>query len=391
MTLAYADDIACICPSWEDLTNAIATIKRWCSVNRIALNAPKSGWFEVVQRITKKNRPLRNLGGIPEVRSYKYLGIHLRPDMRLKEHVEALRHRCEKSKGLFAKLAASRISVQTRIEIWQVFVKSFLLYGLETGPLDKVAWQLIERCYTNTLKCAARCPRNASNNRLLYVTEQWTPTVLMAYRMLSVRRKYLEHFGEDLPQSIRSWLDDVCNEHTLDQRELFDLGKSVIRKLLWKADRTKLIRGLGEEDVTRFGEFTQHKLLRIGDQRDNFILRYYLNISGLLTNFNSGRYTIDNCPTCNVKGTQKHFINECPIFEEPRRELLYIIELFIEDLNMNININININDISSDLHKFIFSYLYDERFGPHRHSIHTCIKVYLYKVCLDVYGLINRP
>lgn len=67
---AYADDIAVLCAGRNSLTRTITTIKEWCKMNRIDLNAGKSG----VMRLKKKSRKskfTKEIDGIPVVHSYK--------------------------------------------------------------------------------------------------------------------------------------------------------------------------------------------------------------------------------------------------------------------------------------------------------------------------------
>ena len=64
-TLAYADDIACICENMDILKDAIHTIRNWCARNRIDLNASKSGYFMIVQNRPKESHQKEPIEGIP--------------------------------------------------------------------------------------------------------------------------------------------------------------------------------------------------------------------------------------------------------------------------------------------------------------------------------------
>lgn len=377
-TLAYADDIACVCSTKALLEKAIARIERWCKSNKIALNASKSGYFKILGKRSKNVPPHEDIRGIPKVQSYKYLGITIGCDLRLNEHVTALRERCKKSINLFGKLIGSRISCKTRIEIWQTFTKSFLLYGLETAPLDKGRWTAIERLYLKTLKQAVHCPITVSTSLLLYVTDQWSPRMLMTFRILAFRRRYSEHFSEDFPRSITTWLATLATEYGFNLSDISSLTKPDIKKVLWAVDRRRLLNDIGGNHITSINTKT-HNLLQVGDKRDDFIVKYFVGISGAMGHFRLKRLSIANCKECNVPGTQMHFVNDCPLFNTERQCLRMQLTNILGELNLNINLELN------NLHSFIKFYLCDGRLARKMFFIHSYVKDYLFKVALDVY------
>ena len=382
LTLAYADDISCICETKEKLDIAIDTISTWCEANKIALNASKSGFFRILSKRGATPTVVTTLREIPKVQNYKYLGVTIGCDIRLTEHVSILRERCKKSGNLFGKLVSSQISCQTRIEIWQTFTKSFLLYGLETAPLSKNNWIAIERLYLKTLKQAVRCPSTVPTNMLLYITDQWSPTMLMAYRVLAVRRRYHDHFSEDFPLCVRNWLDTIGSEHALNLQLLLTLPKIEVKKALWIADRRRILHQIGGGAVVDLIS-GRHGFLRVGDKRDDFIVKYFVGISGALGHIKDRKLVFENCPACRTIGTQKHFVNECPKYAVQRRTLRMALIDVLRKLGLNFTEEL------IDLHSFIKLYLYDERLAHYRKHLHSFVKEYLYTISFDVYDTLK--
>lgn len=87
---AYADDIAVLCTGKQQATQAINIVKKWCTTNKIGLNASKSGVMRLKKRM-HKSKVVQTLGDIPIVHTYKYLGVTISESLRLQVQVEKLR------------------------------------------------------------------------------------------------------------------------------------------------------------------------------------------------------------------------------------------------------------------------------------------------------------
>ena len=76
-TRAYADDIACIWESKEQTIEAIQIMKKWTETNQMKINPSKSGILRILNR-RGKVKGIPNALDIPEVTSYRYLGVEMK-------------------------------------------------------------------------------------------------------------------------------------------------------------------------------------------------------------------------------------------------------------------------------------------------------------------------
>ena len=89
-TLVYADDIAWVWRSLEETHKEIQIMKSWCTENSMKINESKSGILRILQRKVKW-KGIKNELNIPEVDSYRYLGVQITQTASIKEHAHVLR------------------------------------------------------------------------------------------------------------------------------------------------------------------------------------------------------------------------------------------------------------------------------------------------------------
>ncbi len=70
--LAYADDIAILCRSKEELLKAMDMVEKWGAANGMEVNKKKSGVLPVLN-----GDKVERINGYPVKGAYKYLGIQL--------------------------------------------------------------------------------------------------------------------------------------------------------------------------------------------------------------------------------------------------------------------------------------------------------------------------
>ena len=85
MTIAYADDIICICKSKDQTKEAINIIKNWWSENWMKINEKKSGILRKLKRKVKTG-VINNSLNIPEVKNYKFLGVVINQSITMNDH-----------------------------------------------------------------------------------------------------------------------------------------------------------------------------------------------------------------------------------------------------------------------------------------------------------------
>ena len=78
---AYADDVVCIWTNLAQTKQDIQIMEQWCIKNEMKINERKSGILRILKK-RGKTRKIENSLNIQEVKSYKYLGIHINQSLR---------------------------------------------------------------------------------------------------------------------------------------------------------------------------------------------------------------------------------------------------------------------------------------------------------------------
>jgi len=89
-TLAYADDIVCICDNFRSTNCAINLIQSWCLDNKTMLNEKKSEIMKTSIQAKRTRKNFTSLQNISLVNSYKYLGIILTDNLHTNLHLNNL-------------------------------------------------------------------------------------------------------------------------------------------------------------------------------------------------------------------------------------------------------------------------------------------------------------
>ena len=90
--LMYADDhLAVICYNERKVKQVIRIIEEWSEINGLIVNKKKNGIMQVMG--TKKQTTLKddNISGIPVVKSYKYLGLHIDERLSVENHCNEMK------------------------------------------------------------------------------------------------------------------------------------------------------------------------------------------------------------------------------------------------------------------------------------------------------------
>ena len=85
--------ISCICISIEQARKAIIIMKEWWETNKMKINETKSG----ILRILKKSVNISiiiNAMNIPEVNSFKYLGVIINQSLIIENKKKLIQSKC---------------------------------------------------------------------------------------------------------------------------------------------------------------------------------------------------------------------------------------------------------------------------------------------------------
>ena len=115
---AYADDIAWIWTSDEQLQFAISIINQWCISNKMKINSSKSGLMKILLR-KSKCKGISNELNIPEADSYRYLGAIINQTLKFNIHENYLRMFEAKMKRRINILRLNLVSVRSRLTMYK--------------------------------------------------------------------------------------------------------------------------------------------------------------------------------------------------------------------------------------------------------------------------------
>lgn len=172
--LQYADDLAIIADSPEDLQIALDCLADYCSLNKLQVNVNKTK----VQIFHKGRLPgcsfFLNGRELEKVRTFCYLGFDFTVQLSSSSHVDRISSKARSKIGfLFHQLPLSELPIGLVLEIFQVFVTPIFLYGLpiwiskcSTGTMNQ-----INSVFTKFLKRYLQVPPFSNNATIYYITD----------------------------------------------------------------------------------------------------------------------------------------------------------------------------------------------------------------------------
>jgi hypothetical protein len=96
---------------------------------------------------------LGNAGeNLPLVSQYKYLGITIDKRLSIKTHKEIIKRVINTYTDRFFKIRTTALTTSIKLQIWDVFIRSCIVYGLESFLNNKSYVKQISSLYRNSLK-----------------------------------------------------------------------------------------------------------------------------------------------------------------------------------------------------------------------------------------------
>ena len=194
--------------------------------------------------------------------------------------------------------------ISLRIGLWKTFIRSIFDYNLLAFSVFNNKIKLIGQHYFKTLKAACGLPKQVSHSMLLSSLRLRTPrrtAILYFHRVAHKVRKRM---------MLPSWPNELLEVwNILRDSDRFTL-ESNYRELEGIVDELEFgLKHKDDVDLLKFVNEFNHLLLR-GSLGVLFDLRTHLNFKQLADL---------NCKACNsTRGTQKHFLDECPQWQEQR-------------------------------------------------------------------------
>ena len=85
--------ISCICISIEQARKAIIIMKEWWETNKMKINETKSGLLRILLKSVNISIII-NAMNIPEVNSYKYLGVIINQSLIIENKKKLIQSKC---------------------------------------------------------------------------------------------------------------------------------------------------------------------------------------------------------------------------------------------------------------------------------------------------------
>jgi hypothetical protein len=309
-TSGYADDLVCLCADLVNLKICIGTLDRWAKKNEIDINHKKSG-IMILHRDEGDKR--KELLRYPLVNEYKYLGVLINDRMNCPKQIHVIGGRIDKYFSRNKWLIHKYFTTGGLIQIWSLFQKSRLVYGMSTFADDKTRMEELSVSLLKHLKGILRLPRTTNTSRIyatLGITKFKYSLQLQLARTLN---KYAGWFGELPPRNLELI-------RRLDSK--FDLGlftskEFLMRELMRRLNERythKKARKLVGHDIPLDYSVRLDGLYKTCDGRDSMIVKYFCNVG-----FFRHKYR-ETCQHCGAPNSREHAVDECKHYDGLRIE-----------------------------------------------------------------------
>ena len=163
--LMFADDVALLADSVNDLQKQLNTLHSYCEQFKIQVNIDKTKImiFKKGGRLAKKEKWYFNNSLFEVVNSFTYVGVNFTSTMSLYKMAEAMSY---KAKRILVSLLSSLynylpLSYQSYFKIFDTKISSVLLYGAELWGVENM--QCVESIHIYACKRYASAPLKTSN------------------------------------------------------------------------------------------------------------------------------------------------------------------------------------------------------------------------------------
>ena len=177
--LLYADDLALVAESPEDLQQSLDDLKKYCDQSKLTVNIQKTKCLSFYKGYCPKftfyfgEEPLVNCN------QFTYLGVIFTTRLSAAKHIDYIVSKCRARIGyLFCKLPIPEIPLDTALSIFNVYVRPILTYALPVWlpQISKSYKTKINSLFTKFLKRFLGIPY-CSNNAITHFITQTKPLI----------------------------------------------------------------------------------------------------------------------------------------------------------------------------------------------------------------------
>lgn len=307
-TLGYADDLSNLTNSIETLRKLINLIRKWGEQNEILLNNSKSG--VIIIEGNNNNWQMDSIEGIPIVESYKYLGVVINNKMTLKDHIDRMKIQIRDTTNKLTQLSAPNMSISEKIELWNVYLVSKILYGACAFTHDRIGMNELKKLYYMTLKRVLRIHKTTSNVTLIAVLKIQPFEHRINLALNKVLKKYNKRF-EPLARADIQFLD-LKDINLQVNPAYFDLRlEDIIQRYRERYLEKRWLISLEIVSISSINVFSYWST-----NESNFLLKLLLSAS-----MKWGK-NMEYCSACSKLNTLDHMLDHCETRAPTRNAML---------------------------------------------------------------------
>ena len=127
---AYADDLALICYNRRTPEEVIDEILEWADANGMSVNKRKSGILQILAKKQQLSNLKEDIKGIPVVKSYKYLGLHINTYIKVQGHIDKVMPKINYLTYRLKWIPQCETSLRLRVNLWHLFIRSLIELAL---------------------------------------------------------------------------------------------------------------------------------------------------------------------------------------------------------------------------------------------------------------------
>jgi hypothetical protein len=339
--LAFADDVVLIAENPRSLQDMINQLEKYNDRWNLTLNLNKSKVMVFKKRGKLSLNEKWNYKGneIEIANEYKYLGILLKPNLKIESHIKSKITAAKFGinsvwKGLITR---SEYPISAKYRIFDSVFRSVVSYGSQVWGYERV--ETLEKFQRYFLKKLYFLPQNTPNHVLMLETEK-EPLFLYTLKLhFNYILKTLELPKSRLPYILANftikketlWFAEwkrLASEHgiTLADRKDWKFQTNNILKAIEINTRNQYLDHLNASKNSWFYSKLQFNMGNKNYITDKNNMRFIRTIiktrcNVLNLNYKSWKTENTNCSLCNLKEEENigHFLAICPILSEIRR------------------------------------------------------------------------
>ena len=175
--LQYADDIALLADTAKDLELGLKNIAVYLKENKLEANVIKTKVMNFHKGRPKQHNFYFEGDEIENVKSFKYLGFLLSPQLSWTNHLKMMISKARARIGfMFANLPLREIPLDMFLNLFKIYILGLFQFGLPIWRVQcaKSAWDQLDSTFTKYLKSYLGIPKY-SNNAITHFLSETIP------------------------------------------------------------------------------------------------------------------------------------------------------------------------------------------------------------------------